>query len=364
METTSTDAYHRYLWDSICFVGLCNVPPLFLVFSLQYTDSRWPLSLSMLAVFWSIPVATIILAFTNSLHHLIWTGFTAGPVSGTNTVIYHHGPWYFIALVWLLGLSLIASSNILRVAIMAARLYILQSIVMVTSVVAPVVGLLLYSLPNGPVPGLDTISIGFAVSAILMVAASNRTHFMDIIPRARKTLVERMSQGIIVVDASDRIIDVNSAARYFSRADSSVIGKKLADLLPSLSSLSSRTAEAQTLMINSPHDERMTLEVSISPFSRRKRAGQAGRILFLRDVTERVRAEKERERLLAELRDALANVKKLSGLLPICASCKKIRDDKGYWHQVENYMKARAEVEFSHGLCPECLARVYPELKQ
>ena len=67
--------------------------------------------------------------------------------------------------------------------------------------------------------------------------------------------------------------------------------------------------------------------------------------------------------MIAELRDALANLKRLSGLLPICASCKKIRDDQGYWHQVENYMQDHAEVEFSHGICPECAAKLYPELR-
>jgi hypothetical protein len=60
---------------------------------------------------------------------------------------------------------------------------------------------------------------------------------------------------------------------------------------------------------------------------------------------------------------ALANEKVLSGLLPICASCKRIRDDQGYWRQIESYLKAHTEAEFSHGLCPGCADRLYPELK-
>ncbi len=71
--------------------------------------------------------------------------------------------------------------------------------------------------------------------------------------------------------------------------------------------------------------------------------------------------EKEREKLIAELQEALAHVKILSGLLPICASCKKIRDDQGYWHQVEVYIRNHTDVEFSHGLCPDCARRYYPE---
>ena len=65
---------------------------------------------------------------------------------------------------------------------------------------------------------------------------------------------------------------------------------------------------------------------------------------------------------VAELQDALANVNQLSGLLPICASCKKIRDDKGYWTQIEAYIRDHSEAEFSHGICPDCAKKLYPDL--
>jgi len=78
-----------------------------------------------------------------------------------------------------------------------------------------------------------------------------------------------------------------------------------------------------------------------------------------RDITSRKESEQERERLIKELQDALAKVKALSGMLPICASCKKIRDDKGYWSQIEAYISDHSEAEFSHGICPDCARRIY-----
>lgn len=69
----------------------------------------------------------------------------------------------------------------------------------------------------------------------------------------------------------------------------------------------------------------------------------------------------ERDKLVQELQDALARVKTLSGLLPICASCKKIRDDQGYWNQIEVYIRDHSEAEFTHGLCPDCARKHYPE---
>ena len=79
------------------------------------------------------------------------------------------------------------------------------------------------------------------------------------------------------------------------------------------------------------------------------------------DITERKWAEAEREKLIQELQDALASVKQLSGMLPICASCKKIRDDKGYWNQIEGYIREHSEAEFSHGICPDCMKKLYPD---
>jgi PAS domain S-box-containing protein len=81
------------------------------------------------------------------------------------------------------------------------------------------------------------------------------------------------------------------------------------------------------------------------------------RYLF-RDISERKRGEEERSRLIAELQEAVDNVRTLSGLLPICSICKNIRDDSGYWTQIESYIRKRASTDFSHGLCPSCRAEL------
>jgi len=82
------------------------------------------------------------------------------------------------------------------------------------------------------------------------------------------------------------------------------------------------------------------------------------------EVNERRRAQKERERLIAELQDALANIKVLRGLLPICSHCKKIRDDNGAWQVVEVFVREHSEADFSHSICPECLNKMYPQFGQ
>lgn len=91
-------------------------------------------------------------------------------------------------------------------------------------------------------------------------------------------------------------------------------------------------------------------------------SAEARTFAFVRDVTENKRAKDERERLISDLQKTLSEIKTLSGLLPICASCKRIRDDKGYWKQIESFIREHSEAEFSHGICPECAKKLYPEL--
>jgi PAS domain S-box-containing protein len=82
---------------------------------------------------------------------------------------------------------------------------------------------------------------------------------------------------------------------------------------------------------------------------------------LIRDIVEIKEAEEKREELVRKLQEALARVKQLNGLLPICAACKKIRDDKGYWQQLEAYIQDHSEAEFSHSICPECFKTLYPD---
>jgi len=87
-----------------------------------------------------------------------------------------------------------------------------------------------------------------------------------------------------------------------------------------------------------------------------------GTRVVLTDITLRKRVEQQRDKLISELKKSLDEVKILEGIIPICTSCKKIRDDSGYWNQVESYISSHSDAEFSHGICPECIEKLYPDL--
>jgi len=85
-------------------------------------------------------------------------------------------------------------------------------------------------------------------------------------------------------------------------------------------------------------------------------------VASLLDITDRIRIEKEKEDLIAKLKDALNSIKTLNGLLPICSHCKMIRDDQGYWNQIEVYIQKHSDAAFSHSICQECAKKYYPDM--
>ncbi|MGO9312345.1 MAG: PAS domain S-box protein [Syntrophobacteraceae bacterium] len=101
----------------------------------------------------------------------------------------------------------------------------------------------------------------------------------------------------------------------------------------------------------------ITVSLSISPI-RDSTGTIIGASAIARDITERERVRREREKLITELQAALAKVKTLKGLLPICAWCKKVRDDQGYWQQIEAYVRDHSQADFSHGICPSCAQKL------
>ena len=90
--------------------------------------------------------------------------------------------------------------------------------------------------------------------------------------------------------------------------------------------------------------------------------GQPATMVVMRDISRRKQVEEERENLITELREALAEVKTLRGFLPICSHCSRIRDEDGGWQILEKYIQERSEAKFSHSLCPECIQEFYPDL--
>jgi len=185
-----------------------------------------------------------------------------------------------------------------------------------------------------------------------------------------------IGDAVIATDAQGRIELMNPAAEALTGwQQGQVSGEywtKVFNILqettpplgqdPASQALPQGTTAGQTRHILITEDGReVPIGDSVSPIKDEK-GTITGAVLIFRDVSREMQAQQAREELIAELQEALDKVKTLSGLLPICSSCKKIRDDQGYWQQVEVYIQDHSDAEFSHGICPDCARKLYPDL--
>lgn len=187
----------------------------------------------------------------------------------------------------------------------------------------------------------------------------------------RQGLFEYSGESIFVVDlATLGFLSVNgNAARRLGYSREELLQMKLEEVeIPPPDSapyaIAWESTVSGTAFYECIHLRKDGSEMPVEVSSRLAQLGGRQVLLhFVRDISKRKQVQAEREQLVRELQEALAHVKTLSGLLPICANCKKIRDDEGYWHSVEAYMSAHSEARFSHGICPECMKKLYPWFK-
>ncbi|MBI5633782.1 MAG: transporter substrate-binding domain-containing protein [Nitrospirae bacterium] len=188
-----------------------------------------------------------------------------------------------------------------------------------------------------------------------------------------RNLFDSTVDGVYQVDALGRFTHINRAgARIFGHANpEEMIGNEVVQYWrdpaarePYIAELKDRkSVSAYHLQGKKKDGEPIELESS-SRVIEDSSGNYLGLNGILRDVTERMRYEAEREKLVLELKEALAEVRTLSGMLPICASCKKIRDDKGYWSQIEDYITKHSGAFFSHGICPDCFDKQIRDLEK
>lgn len=188
-----------------------------------------------------------------------------------------------------------------------------------------------------------------------------------------RSVAQSAKDAIITADKAGKIVFSNAAAQnLFGYSEGELLGKSVSSLMPERfrqaheKGIARVVASGKSQLINKTVElfgltqkgREFPIELSLSSWVSGDDIFYTG---IIRDISERKQREKERDALIDNLKKSLTKVRQLSGLLPICASCKKIRDDKGYWNQIEAYIRDHSEAEFSHGLCPECSEKLYPE---
>lgn len=188
-----------------------------------------------------------------------------------------------------------------------------------------------------------------------------------------KTVIDNLPDKIYAKDTESRFIMCNKAvAKRMGKSNpEEIIGKTDFDFVEPMLAAKFHANEHDIIKSGQPlidHEEPLDqLEGgrrwnSATKVPLRDQQGNVIGIVGIgRDITDRKLAEEQREKVILELQEALNKINTLKGLIPICACCKKIRDDKGYWNNVESYIQTHADVEFTHGICPDCMKKLYPD---
>jgi PAS domain S-box-containing protein len=189
--------------------------------------------------------------------------------------------------------------------------------------------------------------------------------------RNYKDLFDNANDAIFILDSKFNYTDVNQKAiDLFGFSREEFLQLNVRDIIPPEQYQKSdkefaklnKKGEYEKFIGRQRTKDGKWLDIEVSASAIIKNGKVIGSRDIVRDITARKREEEKKEKLIVELQNALAEIKTLRGILPICSYCKKIRDDGGYWNQVDAYIKKYTEAEFSHGICPKCAKKYFAEL--
>jgi hypothetical protein len=351
--------------SQLSYLGIVSTPLLYFVFTLQVGSPGLLLRPSTFISLATPAAGFFVLALTNSWHRLLWTSFRLD--TSTGIMYYGHGPVFYGLFGYLFATAVTASMLLGARYFAAPTPFRLQGLSILGAAALPLATSFLYAIGRSPLPGVDLTPAAFGVAGLLLGVGLTRLRVLDFVPVAKNLVFERMSDGIIVLDERRRVVDANLAAQVVLGAVAIRIGQPVGPPLSAWLDVevdhASHDGSKHVEAIGSRFVE---ITTSIIPV---RGPGSGGTVVLLRDVTRRHVAEQQLEHAEASLRDrvaeleqALGEVRTLQGMLPICAYCKRIRNDDNYWQQIESYVSAHSRVRFSHGICPDCLSKVEAEL--
>lgn len=284
LEAAAVGDVGKIFWAKCEYFGIVTVGFLWLIFAAEFARKEEWFTRKRLILLGVIPVLTIGMVFTNGLHGLIWKSITPGTVPGYDLLIYRHGPWFWIAVAYNYMTFIVGTVLLLRAFRHYTRLYRLQAFLLVIGAALPVIGNALYISGLTPLPGLDLTHFGFTAAALIFSLTIFRYKIFDIQSFARGVVLEKMSDGFIVMDEVNKIIDMNpAAARLLGSPAFLALGLSVEAAAVKWSEMTSLLDDAQQDHLEIILGDR-TYKIRSSPVADPS-GYMRGRVLFMVDVT-------------------------------------------------------------------------------
>jgi diguanylate cyclase (GGDEF)-like protein/PAS domain S-box-containing protein len=284
----------KIFWLNLMYIGITAIPTLFLLFVLEFTHHTTWLTTRRLLLFSIQPVTGLLLVWTNKYHHLFFLSVKTVQESDFVRLELIRGPWHFANLVYSYVLIGIAFFVLSQATLRSSPLYLSQYRLIFVSSLLPWGASVYSQYKFSQLDGLDLAPLTFGVSGVIFAFAILRTHFMDLIPVARSYLIENMTDGILVLDEQNRILDINPAmGNFFENEVSFYIGKTAGEVFVEwLGQVDPFWEELETHKeVKVSNDPYRYLDLRVTPLYDRKHSLN-GRLMVFRDITERKLVEK------------------------------------------------------------------------
>jgi PAS domain S-box-containing protein len=307
LEIAGTDLPTKLFWAKVQYLGIVTVPLCWLIFALDYAGhDRWltPRALIPLGI---IPTITVLLAFTNEWHGLIWSDYHLDPAGSAAPLILAHGAWFWVYWAYSQLLVLAGTVIVIRTLVSAQRPYRWQAILILIAVLLPWIGNILYVSGLNPIPSLDLTPVAFVLSTAAIALGLSRFQLISLTPIAQATVIASMNDGMFVIDAHNNLTDLNPAAQQLiGLSAAQAIGQPITVIFrawPELVERYQHVDQARDEISLGTGEQRRYFELRLSSLKNR-RGSLTGRVLLVRDITALIRARDqalEADRLKGEL---------------------------------------------------------------
>jgi len=290
----------KIAWATVQYLGIASVPPLWLLFAGEYADARWTLDRRVRAAVWIVPVLTVLAVATNESHQAVWPSVR---IDASGLTVYEHGWAFWIAAGYNYLLVLEGTTLFVLSLFTTPPPFRGQWLTLVVAAVIPLAGNVLY-IAGITVPGLDLTPVAFVVSGLLFVRALYRDHLFDLVPVARDTVIESLSDAVIVLDGSRRILDMNAAARRLAGDPDAWVGRPVCAVVPLLRDVQTDAVRDSSVMLMRDADDgqKEYFDLRVLRVQRPTRPSAAW-VALVRNISERLRADAARAALEARLQE-------------------------------------------------------------
>lgn len=295
LELAGADIPSKLFAIKLQYIGIATIPLCWLIFVLQYTR-RWQAVRPYLPLLLLVPTATVIAAWLEPNVHLLYQSITLDETAEFPSLIVSYGPVFYIHLLQSYASLLVGTILLLQIASRTPRPYRQQVRGLVLSAVFPWLGNGIYLSGLLPLPNLDLTPFTFVITAIILAWSLTRLRLLDLTPIARYTILENMIDGMFVFNRRQQLIDINrvAAAEILGASTVDVIGQTAVQLFtnrfPTLITSLAQENASDELTLTTTAGKKAVYEFQVSPLQTHD--GEInGRLLTLRDITERKKAE-------------------------------------------------------------------------